>query len=242
MISRPCCLTLFAVACLLHPHGLPSFPSRLPALLSVQSPVLNPRLSSPALLRYLDALASPYQDLAKAYRKGTSAQGGGGGASASGELAHLVDLHGATFVHDKNLGLVKQLMRAAEKKQITRLTQTYLTFSLDDIAAHINLAPQQQNKGNAAAAQQPAQLAERYVFDMVRGQPHSTASRLRMQLRPSLGPPTDIVSAPLSLSLSLLFRRFLVCRSAPATFPLGWTARRAWSASWASPRSTTPPT
>ena len=144
-----------------------------PPFARAQSPVLNQRLSSPALLRYLETLTVPYQELAKAYRKGSSSLGGSGGGSSStgagAELAHLVEAHSGTFAHDKNLGLVKQLMRALEKKQVTRLTQTYLTFSLNDIAAHINLAPQQQQQKGAAAAaaQQPAQLAERYVFDMV---------------------------------------------------------------------------
>lgn len=137
-----------------------------------QSPVLNQRLSSPALLRYLETLTMPYQELAKAYRRGCSSVVGGGGSGGAGaELARLVEAHSGAFAHDKNLGLVKQLMRALEKKQVTRLTQTYLTFSLNDIAAHINLGPQQQKGATAApaaAAQQPAQLAERYVFDMVR--------------------------------------------------------------------------
>jgi len=147
-----------------------------------QSPVLNQRLSSPALLRYLETLTVPYQELAKAYRKGSSSLGGSSGGSSStgagAELAHLVEAHSGTFAHDKNLGLVKQLMRALEKKQVTRLPQTYRTFSLNDIAAHINLGPQQQQQKGAAAAaaaaaQQPAQLAERYVFDMVRAKSHA---------------------------------------------------------------------
>lgn len=135
-------------------------------LASGEAPVLNQRLSSPILLRYLDALTTPYQELAKAYRKcatsTSGAAGSAGSSTASTEISHLVEANGDIFLHDKNLGLVKQILRSLVKKQVTRLTQTYLTFSLADVAAHINM---QQQQGAAQAA--PAQMAEKYVFDMI---------------------------------------------------------------------------
>jgi hypothetical protein len=133
----------------------------VPALL--QAPVLNPRLCSPALIRYIETLTVPYAELARAYRKCASAAGAG--ASAQAEFSQLVDSSGDVFLLDKNLGLVKQLQRSLGKKQITRLTQTYLTCSLEDVAA--NMAHQQAAQP-ATAKQAAVQKAEAYVFDMVR--------------------------------------------------------------------------
>jgi len=132
-----------------------------------EAPSLNQRLSAPILLRYIDTLAAPYSDLAKAYRKCVSGSGSGGAGSAHAELTHLVEAHAETFLQDRNLGLVKQILNELPKKQITRLTQTYITCSMDDVAAHMAVA------APLAAAQQPAApavaaaKAERKVFDMI---------------------------------------------------------------------------
>lgn len=40
---------------------------------------------------------------------------------------------------DKNLGLVKQVVSSMYKRNIQRLTQTYLTLSLQDIANTVQL-------------------------------------------------------------------------------------------------------
>lgn len=40
---------------------------------------------------------------------------------------------------DKNLGLVKQVVSSMYKHNIQRLTQTYLTLSLQDIASTVQL-------------------------------------------------------------------------------------------------------
>lgn len=134
-------------------------------LASGESPVLNQRMSSAALIRCLDALSVPYAELAKAYRKCVSAGGSSSGAStAMAEMQHLVEAHAEQFLHDKNLGLVKQILKSLVKKNVTKLTQTYLTFSLQDVAAHLNLPAA---AAATAAAIPPAQQAEKYVFDMV---------------------------------------------------------------------------
>lgn len=43
------------------------------------------------------------------------------------------------FYQDNNLGLVKQVVSSIYKRNIQRLTQTYLTLSLQDIANTVQL-------------------------------------------------------------------------------------------------------
>lgn len=43
------------------------------------------------------------------------------------------------FPQDNNLGLVKQVISSMYKRNIQRLTQTYLTLSLQDIANSVQL-------------------------------------------------------------------------------------------------------
>ena len=51
---------------------------------------------------------------------------------------------GGRRVQDGNAGLVKQALAARQMRQTQRLTQTYLTLSLADIARQIGLASPQQ--------------------------------------------------------------------------------------------------
>lgn len=45
---------------------------------------------------------------------------------------------------DGNVGLVKQALAARQMRLTQRLTQTYLTLSLADIARHVGLASPQE--------------------------------------------------------------------------------------------------
>lgn len=126
---------------------------------------LNPRLTAPIVLRHLDTLSAPYLDLSKAYHQSSSLSISGSHGSVS-ELIRLTESHADVFLADRNLGLIKQIIKRIVKKQITKLTQTYITYGLADIATQVNLVPA------ATSAQQPpqpppAQIAERYVFDMI---------------------------------------------------------------------------
>lgn len=69
------------------------------------------------------------------------------------ELATLVNTHTALYQQDRNLGLVQQVLVAHRKRSVHKLTQTYLTLSVQDIATHINAAS--------------ADDAELYIFRMV---------------------------------------------------------------------------
>lgn len=56
-------------------------------------------------------------------------------------------------MRDHNLGLVKQVVSVLYKKNIQRLTKTFLTLSLSDVASRVGLAT-------------PAE-AEKYILHMV---------------------------------------------------------------------------
>eukprot|EP00753_Platysulcus_tardus_P021316 PLAT8818.1.p1 GENE.PLAT8818.1~~PLAT8818.1.p1 ORF type:complete len:444 (+),score=228.73 PLAT8818.1:33-1364(+) len=62
-------------------------------------------------------------------------------ASPSAEMLRMVATEcEAAFVADRNLGLVKQVLRAHVRRGVQRLTDTYVTLSLDDIASTVGLA------------------------------------------------------------------------------------------------------
>lgn len=48
-------------------------------------------------------------------------------------------MRSSLFWQDNNLGLVKQVLSSMYKRNIQRLTQTYLTLSLEDIARSVQL-------------------------------------------------------------------------------------------------------
>jgi COP9 signalosome complex subunit 3 len=59
-----------------------------------------------------------------------------------GKLIHLLTsliMSSSLFWQDNNLGLVKQVLSSMYKRNIQRLTQTYLTLSLEDIARSVQL-------------------------------------------------------------------------------------------------------
>ncbi|XP_029125085.1 COP9 signalosome complex subunit 3 isoform X1 [Cajanus cajan] len=70
----------------------------------------------------------PYVELANSYGTGKIA-----------ELEAYVKTNAEKFESDNNLGLVKQVVSSMYKRNIQRLTQTYLTLSLQDIATTVQL-------------------------------------------------------------------------------------------------------
>ncbi|XP_022683563.1 COP9 signalosome complex subunit 3 isoform X1 [Setaria italica] len=55
------------------------------------------------------------------------------------DLETFVESNAAVFQSDNNLGLAKQVLSSMYKRNIQRLTQTYLTLSLEDIARSVQL-------------------------------------------------------------------------------------------------------
>lgn len=87
-----------------------------------------PKYASSAAQRNLKNFCQPYIELATTYGSGKIA-----------ELEAYVLTYREKFDNDKNLGLVKQVVSSMYKHNIQRLTQTYLTLSLQDIASIVQL-------------------------------------------------------------------------------------------------------
>ncbi|XP_052477444.1 COP9 signalosome complex subunit 3 isoform X2 [Gossypium raimondii] len=78
--------------------------------------------------RNLKNLCQPYIELANSYSNGKIA-----------DIETYVEANKDKFESDNNLGLVKQAVSSMYKRNIQRLTQTYLTLSLQDIANRVQL-------------------------------------------------------------------------------------------------------
>lgn len=93
-----------------------------------QLPAALPKYTSSVAQRNLKSYAQIYLDLATSYSNGKKF-----------ELETYVESNKESFEHDNNLGLVKQVVSSMPKRNIQRLTQTYLTLSLQDIANTVQL-------------------------------------------------------------------------------------------------------
>ncbi|GAV64306.1 PCI domain-containing protein [Cephalotus follicularis] len=87
-----------------------------------------PKYASSVAQRNLKNFCQAYIDLASSYNTGNIA-----------ELETYVQNFREKFESDNNLGLVKQVTSSMYKRNIQRLTQTYLTLSLQDIANTVRL-------------------------------------------------------------------------------------------------------
>ncbi|XAR58264.1 hypothetical protein NMG60_11026696 [Bertholletia excelsa] len=87
-----------------------------------------PKYTSSVAQRNLKTFSQPYIELANCYGDGKIS-----------ELETFVQANRETFESDHNLGLVKQVVSSMYKQNIQRLTQTYLTLSLQDIANTVQL-------------------------------------------------------------------------------------------------------
>jgi len=116
-------------------------------------PVL-PKYTSQVVNRFIKPLSQPYQDLATAYALNKTAS-----------VQEVVTKHSETFNRDRNMGLVNQCVAALHSKNIQRLTKTFLTLSLADMANRVGLT------GGAAEA-------ERHVLKMIEeGAIHATINQ-----------------------------------------------------------------
>ncbi|KZV24896.1 hypothetical protein F511_16555 [Dorcoceras hygrometricum] len=87
-----------------------------------------PKYTSSAAQRNVKNFSQPYLELVSSYSAGKIS-----------ELEAFVQANKDKFETDKNLGLVKQVVSSMYKHNIQRLTQTYLTLSLQDIANTVQL-------------------------------------------------------------------------------------------------------
>lgn len=102
-----------------------------------------PKFSAPVITRFVKPLSHPYHDLATAYE-----------TSQSDVLRNVINKYRDVFIRDVNMGLVKQVAASLYKKNIQRLTQTFLTLSLVDVANKVNLSGPDE--------------AEKYILDMIK--------------------------------------------------------------------------
>lgn len=87
-----------------------------------------PKYSSKVVMRFIKPLSQPYNDLANSFVMNNSV-----------ELSNIMTKHAEVFTRDHNMGLVKQVSSVLYKKNIQRLTKTFLTLSLSDVASRVGL-------------------------------------------------------------------------------------------------------
>lgn len=92
-----------------------------------------PKFTSQVVGRFIKPLSQAYHDLAAAYA-----------TNSPDEVRGIITKHNEIFVRDNNLGLVKQCMSFLYKKNIQRLTKTFLTLSLTDMANRVQLSGPQE--------------------------------------------------------------------------------------------------
>lgn len=102
-----------------------------------------PKYTSWIVINQLKPLCSIYYELATAFNNFDLEK-----------LNMLCHRHQRAFEVDQNVGLVKQLQNSFYKKNIQKLTKTYITLSLSDMAAKVSLP---------SAAE-----AESYLLNMIR--------------------------------------------------------------------------
>jgi len=90
---------------------------------------LSSKLTSAVVARNVVRLAAHYEAFARVYKSG-------GGHEM---LVKAFTEHAEAFRKDKNFGLIRQAMEAHVRRNISRLTSTYVTVSLADIAATANV-------------------------------------------------------------------------------------------------------
>ncbi|XP_008842883.1 COP9 signalosome complex subunit 3 isoform X2 [Nannospalax galili] len=101
-----------------------------------------PKYTSQIVGRFIKPLSNAYHELAQVYSTNNPS-----------DLRNLVNKHSETFTRDNNMGLVKQCLSSLYKKNIQRLTKTFLTLSLQDMASRVQLSGPQE--------------AEKYVLHMI---------------------------------------------------------------------------
>ncbi|KRK05368.1 uncharacterized protein Dyak_GE28277 [Drosophila yakuba] len=88
-------------------------------------------------------MANHYHDLVNVYAN-----------SSSEELRIIILKYSEAFTRDNNMGLAKQVATSLYKRNIQRLTKTFLTLSLSDVASRVQLSS--------------AVEAERYILNMIK--------------------------------------------------------------------------
>ncbi|XP_022101393.1 COP9 signalosome complex subunit 3-like [Acanthaster planci] len=87
-----------------------------------------PKYTSLVVGRFIKPLSQPYHELANAYTTNNPQ-----------DIRTVILKHSDQFTREQNMGLVKQVESSMFAKNIQRLTKTFLTLSLSDIARRVHL-------------------------------------------------------------------------------------------------------
>ena len=97
------------------------------SLIEAGGPPRVPKYTASPVQRHLKGGAKEYSEFAEAF-----------GTLKLDKLRAKLEQHSAAFAKDHNLGLAKQCAEALVRRNIHRLTQTYLTLSLEPPRFHIS--------------------------------------------------------------------------------------------------------
>nr|XP_039261206.1 COP9 signalosome complex subunit 3-like [Styela clava] len=92
-----------------------------------------PKYTSHIVQRGIKPLCGAYTVLLNAYATYSPAK-----------LNSVLESHGQVFIQDKNMGLVKQVIASLHKRNIQRLTKTFITLSLSDVSSRAHLSSPQE--------------------------------------------------------------------------------------------------
>lgn len=101
-----------------------------------------PKYTPQIVSRFIKPYSQPYLDIVSAYN-----------TNNPDDLANTIAKHAEVLTRDRNFGFVKQVQVSLFKKNIQRLTKTFLTLSLADVASRVQLPS--------------ATEAEEYIIKMV---------------------------------------------------------------------------
>jgi len=92
-----------------------------------------PKYASGVIQRHSKTSFPQYQEFANAFS-----------TTSTDEVHKVAQQHLDAFTKDKNFGLIKQCIQSLYRRNVQRLTQTYLTLSLQDIASSVKLKSPQE--------------------------------------------------------------------------------------------------
>lgn len=104
--------------------------------------VTLPKYTSNVVSRFLKPMSAPYGELAESFSTHDPDQ-----------LRAIANKHQGVFQADNNVGMVKQVIASLSRKRIQKLTKTFLTLSLADMATRVKL--------------RDAKEAEAYLLEMI---------------------------------------------------------------------------
>ncbi|KAG6611333.1 COP9 signalosome complex subunit 3 [Phytophthora cinnamomi] len=125
-------------------------------------PVLLPKYTPFVVTRHVENHCTPYVDLANAFvvEKDLAA------------VQEVVTKHEELFIQEGNFGLVKQVVQALKQRKLLRLTRTYATIELTEVAE------------TAGMADSDAVAAEKMLLELIsNGQMHAVIDKQKAMVR-----------------------------------------------------------